>query len=1033
MIQSRTYSIIKPAMFILAVLFALGLTGAAFGQPAPSLFELERNANAITDHVGPGAPDDWDRLNTLRAGFIPPNPGPSHADLHVYVIDAVIGNKDSSIFQTGGSKDVNDINTITGIDTTHNWMWTVGSILDKDDLLHGYAALYKVGDSTYLFFGSDRFANNGDAQIGFWFFKNKITLNPGGYFNGVHAIGDVLLLSDFTGGGGTATIRLFRWVGPPDADNLEEIAPLPATDAFAAVCSTAQVSPWEFIPKNAPVDTFQHGMFYEGGVNLTKLLGSDICFSTMIAETRSAQSLDAQLKDFILHSFPTVPEVSVNPDTVCIGSAGELCPTITGGIGPFTYSWTGPSGFISSDSCIHPTIAGNYILSVTGANNCTGIDTTTFTVAPKPVLSATGDELTCDSTNASTDLTSTPSVGITIVWSGTGLVSGGNTLHARWSQPGFKKAVVTINATGCKDSTTAVITQDITKPVLSATGDELTCDSLLASACVSSTPNVGVSYLWTPAPVSGQGNACVRYDAPGTKKVVVTILATGCKDSTTAEITQNVTKPILSCTTDTLTCDSTNASTTVTSDPSVGIAIVWSGDGLVSGGNTTHARWSEPGVKKALVTIDATGCKDSCTAEVFPDTAKPTCTVSPTDTTICQGTNATFCINPSGGKPPYIYLWEGPNGYTSAESCITVSDSGTYTVTVKGTNGCADTCLAILRVETCGQEYCGLTQGAYGNYNGEHFGKRTLALIQSLLADSALVVGKPGRSITIDSAAAECIIKRLPGGTKPDTLPAIGDDTLSWDRCQTSPPIPLMLNGNDPGRFANVLLAQTITLSLNLRVSTCDLGSFELCDEIQTKKAVFGDDGLPCTDDDMIKPGSDSISVKIPSSVSTALSNLGLSNDVNGLLELANRALAGWPRGGASLSQINNAVDAINRGFDECRFVTYCGPLVPVLSLYKEAVSMPTEFSLSQSYPNPFNPVCVIAYALPTDCQVRLVVYNLLGQRVKVLVDELQNAGYKSVTWDGKDGQGQELASGIYFYRIEAGSFVQSKKMMLMK
>ena len=784
----------------------------------------------------------------------------------------------------------------------------------------------------------------------------------------------------------------------------------------------------------------QPGVGYGAGRGSSSVSGGPYHFKLSYLDGSSLGSQDNQIKGADILLPPPVCDVTPASAEVCVGGSATFTDNTAGGTPPYTYCWQ----LNSAGPCLSTTAtltisnatlanAGTYRVIVTDAADLADTCYATLVVNSPPVLSATGDELTCDSLNASTDLSSTPSTGITIVWSGTGLVSGGNTLHARWSQPGFKKAVVTINATGCKDSTTAVITQDITKPVLSATGDELTCDSLLASACVSSTPNVGVSYLWTPAPVSGQGNACVRYDAPGTKKVVVTILATGCKDSTTAEITQNVTKPILSCTTDTLTCDSTNASTTVTSDPSVGIAIVWSGDGLVSGGNTTHARWSEPGVKKALVTIDATGCKDSCTAEVFPDTAKPTCTVSPTDTTICQGTNATFCINPSGGKPPYIYLWEGPNGYTSAESCITVSDSGTYTVTVKGTNGCADTCLAILRVETCGQEYCGLTQGAYGNYNGEHFGKRTLALIQSLLADSALVVGKPGRSITIDSAAAECIIKRLPGGTKPDTLPAIGDDTLSWDRCQTSPPIPLMLNGNDPGRFANVLLAQTITLSLNLRVSTCDLGSFELCDEIQTKKAVFGDDGLPCTDDDMIKPGSDSISVKIPSSVSTALSNLGLSNDVNGLLELANRALAGWPRGGASLSQINNAVDAINRGFDECRFVTYCGPLVPVLSLYKEAVSMPTEFSLSQSYPNPFNPVCVIAYALPTDCQVRLVVYNLLGQRVKVLVDELQNAGYKSVTWDGKDGQGQELASGIYFYRIEAGSFVQSKKMMLMK
>jgi hypothetical protein len=97
------------------------------------------------------------------------------------------------------------------------------------------------------------------------------------------------------------------------------------------------------------------------------------------------------------------------------------------------------------------------------------------------------------------------------------------------------------------------------------------------------------------------------------------------------------------------------------------------------------------------------------------------------------------------------------------------------------------------------------------------------------------------------------------------------------------------------------------------------------------------------------------------------------------------------------------------------------------------SASLPKEFSLSQSYPNPFNPSCVIAYALPADCHVTLNVYNMLGQKVRVLVDEHQSAGHKSATWDGKDADGRELSTGIYFYRIEAGDFEQSKKMVFIK
>jgi len=92
-----------------------------------------------------------------------------------------------------------------------------------------------------------------------------------------------------------------------------------------------------------------------------------------------------------------------------------------------------------------------------------------------------------------------------------------------------------------------------------------------------------------------------------------------------------------------------------------------------------------------------------------------------------------------------------------------------------------------------------------------------------------------------------------------------------------------------------------------------------------------------------------------------------------------------------------------------------------------------TGFSLKQSYPNPFNPVCNIEYALPTDCHVTLTVYNILGQKVKILVNEYQGSGHKSVQWDGKDDQGQDVSSGLYFYRIQAGDFFQLKRMVLLK
>jgi hypothetical protein len=95
--------------------------------------------------------------------------------------------------------------------------------------------------------------------------------------------------------------------------------------------------------------------------------------------------------------------------------------------------------------------------------------------------------------------------------------------------------------------------------------------------------------------------------------------------------------------------------------------------------------------------------------------------------------------------------------------------------------------------------------------------------------------------------------------------------------------------------------------------------------------------------------------------------------------------------------------------------------------------NLPKEFSLSQNYSNPFNPHTVIEYTLPRDCQVRITIYNILGQKVKTLVQEHQQAGYKRVAWDGRNIRGEELSSGIYFYRIEVEEFVQTRKTLLLK
>jgi hypothetical protein len=97
------------------------------------------------------------------------------------------------------------------------------------------------------------------------------------------------------------------------------------------------------------------------------------------------------------------------------------------------------------------------------------------------------------------------------------------------------------------------------------------------------------------------------------------------------------------------------------------------------------------------------------------------------------------------------------------------------------------------------------------------------------------------------------------------------------------------------------------------------------------------------------------------------------------------------------------------------------------------ASELPSSPLLLANYPNPFNPETIIKYQIPKSTDVTLKIYNLLGQEIRTLVDEFKEAGSYEVYWNGKDDLGQTVASGIYLYQIQAGDFVQVKKMAFLK
>ncbi len=124
--------------------------------------------------------------------------------------------------------------------------------------------------------------------------------------------------------------------------------------------------------------------------------------------------------------------------------------------------------------------------------------------------------------------------------------------------------------------------------------------------------------------------------------------------------------------------------------------------------------------------------------------------------------------------------------------------------------------------------------------------------------------------------------------------------------------------------------------------------------------------------------------------------------------------------------------------FNGTSFDPYCWTITNLTSLDVNQIStatdnLPTDFSLEQNYPNPFNPSTTFDFSLPKQSLVKIDIFNVLGQKIKTLADGEYEAGKYSVNWDGTDNNGSSAATGIYFYKMNADDFQDTKKLMLLK
>jgi len=319
---SRVRRIATVSVLVVAGLMFIGAAQAVHDN---GMFELDGNTvhNSATT-----PPYDWNSLFGATGNrLITPDPinGPILAD--VFVSDAA--KPDQSYFTS--NKDIQPIKS----GQQHWGCDPINNPLDKDDLQNAYAALVQVPANApdnaghqVLYLASERGSNNGTSFAGFWLLKDKnVGCSGTNNFSGQHTDGDLLIVSDYTNGGGTQDVSVYKWVGDdatgsPVLDttfNGSICSGSLSNDNACAIANSATITtPWS--PTSHASNTF-----VETGIDLTSLLGdSGGCFTNFLAETRSSDVLTATLKDFASGSFNTCVTPPISTTATPGGSSNPL-------------------------------------------------------------------------------------------------------------------------------------------------------------------------------------------------------------------------------------------------------------------------------------------------------------------------------------------------------------------------------------------------------------------------------------------------------------------------------------------------------------------------------------------------------------------------------------------------------------------------------------------------------------------------------------------------------------------------------------
>jgi len=679
--------------------------------------------------------------------------------------------------------------------------------------------------------------------------------------------------------------------------------------------------------------------------------------------------------------------------TICAGQSVAIggSPTASGGTAPYTFSWmpaTGLNDATLANPTASPTTTTTYTVEVTDATGCKMTAQVTVTVNALPTATVSGDAAICagSSTTISAALT------------------GASPWNLTWSDSFTQNGVTTSPATRIvSPATTTTFT-------ITNVADANNCSN------------------------SGSGSAVITVNPLPTASI-------SGDDPVDAGTTH------------------TYAATTDASTPSY----LWSvTNGTIDGGNNGNSVSVIAGsagtmVVSVEVTDGATACKNTATKNVTVTSGCALVVDAGADRNVLYALTTTLGGSPtvSGGTPPYTFSWTPTTGLdnpVAANPKATVTSTTIYTVTVTDANNCSGSdqvTVTVLSYVLMSDGYLKISQNktSKGDIHandkiefqagapGRHVGNLT-ATDDITIQTKNLIQGDAtaGGDIFVSGTA-------IITGTTQDHANVAAVPLPSFTFTAGGANINVPANGTrilSPGSYGAVRVNSKGTLILSAGdyyMNVLDAGASST---ILSINASAGAVNIYVVND--LKFGS-SMQVKITGGTSdrillvtlqTTTLMVGSKAILYGTLVLPNA-----PVQFSNNSSIKGAVyapaitlEALVKFYHHTSPGAFPKESEEVISSHSSLVS---DYELAQNYPNPFNPSTRISFALPEAGVVQLAIYNLQGQKVRQLVSGQMNAGRYSLHWDGMDRDGKLMPSGVYLYRLQAGNFVQVRKMTLMK